>query len=193
MNWATLTKESMWLGLAYIQRFSPLSCREAWHGGGEIVLHLHLKAAGKESDTGPGLSFWNPKAHLQWHTFSNMDTPPNSATFWWPSIRISEPMGANLIQTITVNVHWKSHLLGEWSSRESQHLFQGLVSPSNDVLSLVSPDLGHHPALRLTVSWRSRSCRRSVIISSGMVLRGLAVGGWEVISKTCGQSWNFTS
>jgi hypothetical protein len=26
---------------------------------------------------GPGLAFWNLKAHLQWHTFSIKATPPN--------------------------------------------------------------------------------------------------------------------
>jgi len=59
------------------------------HGGMQVdvmlerelrALHPGLQAAGRESDTGPGLSIWNLKAHPQWHTSSNKATPPNSAT-----------------------------------------------------------------------------------------------------------------
>jgi hypothetical protein len=46
----------------------------------------------REWATGPGLSFWNLKAHSERHTFSNKATPPN-ATPKWPSIQIYESMG----------------------------------------------------------------------------------------------------
>ena len=58
------------------------------------VLYLDPQVAGTESDTGPGLSIWNLKAHPQWHTSSKKTTLPNSATPY-------EPTGAIFIQTIT--------------------------------------------------------------------------------------------
>lgn len=39
-------------------------------------------SAGWESDSGPGSSIWNPKAHSQWHISSNKAIP-NSAILYW--------------------------------------------------------------------------------------------------------------
>jgi hypothetical protein len=58
------------------------------------VLHLRWQAAGRESDTGPGLSFWSSKAHLQWYTSYNKPRPSNSVILY-------EPMEAIFIQTTT--------------------------------------------------------------------------------------------
>jgi hypothetical protein len=63
------------------------------------VQHVDQQAAGRESDSGSDLSFWNLKAHPQWHTSFDKATPPNSAT---PYI----PMGAIFIQTTTVPTKW---------------------------------------------------------------------------------------
>jgi hypothetical protein len=47
------------------------------HGTGEIAWEVYalIYRQQEESNTGPGLSIWNPKAHLQWHA-SSKKTPP---------------------------------------------------------------------------------------------------------------------
>jgi hypothetical protein len=63
-----------------VQRFSPLlSWREAWRQA-DIMLEkepevLHLDWQASDSDAEPDLSFWNFKAHLQWHNSSNKAIP----------------------------------------------------------------------------------------------------------------------
>jgi hypothetical protein len=42
-------------------------------------IHIWICRQQEERETRIGLDFWNPKAHLQWHTFSNKATSPNSS------------------------------------------------------------------------------------------------------------------
>lgn len=51
------------------------ACRKIWCWRRSSVFYIWIPRQQKERDTGPGLSFWNFKVHLQWHTLSNRDTP----------------------------------------------------------------------------------------------------------------------
>lgn len=61
-------------------------------------------AASKENKVWMVCAFWNPKARLQWHTFSSKTIPPEhmQAAIWGPSIQRAETMENILIPTTTL-------------------------------------------------------------------------------------------
>ena len=48
------------------------------HGGMQADVVLDWQAAGRENDTGPGLSIWNLKTYPQWHTSFHKSTPTST-------------------------------------------------------------------------------------------------------------------
>ena len=71
-------------GWLQFQRCGPLSRQEAWwhtgrHGareGAESSTYRSASNRKTQSATRHGLSFWDLRAHLQWHTSSKKATPP---------------------------------------------------------------------------------------------------------------------
>lgn len=73
-----------------------------------------------QSETGPGVNFWNLRIHPHWHTFSSkaITSPtrlyfpilPQKIQFLGPHVQIHEPMGSILLHTTTVTHHWTMNL-----------------------------------------------------------------------------------
>ena len=88
------------------------ACMQTWVLEKELrVLHLDLKGAGRESDSGHDLSIWNFQANSQWHTSSNKATPPNSATLYGP-MRVMFIQTTTLAQRFSNEHRWQHYQPG---------------------------------------------------------------------------------
>jgi hypothetical protein len=56
---------------------STVAYRQTWCWRSSWIFYIHIHRQQEERNSGPGMGFWDFKAHFQQHTTSNRATPPN--------------------------------------------------------------------------------------------------------------------